>query len=433
MNEILKDDVAEAARCADIRARMPDGGLFAGHDWRSSPSPLEVPAPVLETIRRLGPALQRFVEACNRLYLESAAGDAPPWIARWLDAGKSADLVAFARERLLRNELPRVIRPDLILTDTGLCLCELDSVPGGIGAAAWLQEVYVDLGFKVVGGAQGMREGWRRIFPQGDVVISSEAATYRPEMEWLNAGSDTVEIASAETYRSKGRPIYRFFEAFDLPNLPNAAEWRAAVLNRVPMTPPLKPHLEEKLWLALFWLPVLQSRWRELLGEKHQALLRGVIPYGWVVNPEPIPPHAAIPRLDIHSWEEAKGFSQKRRRLVLKVSGFSERAWGSRGVVFGHDVPGDEWAAALDGALTGFATQPHLLQEFHQGAHLSARYLAESGGMDTMAARARLCPYYFIAPNQAPHLGGVLATLCPADKKAVHGMRDAIMTVVGDG
>ena len=35
--------------------------------------------------------------------------------------------------------------------------------------------------------------------------------------------------------------------------------------------------------------------------------------------------------------------SQKDRRLVLKVSGFSELAWGSRGVTIGHDVSSEEW------------------------------------------------------------------------------------------
>jgi hypothetical protein len=424
---IARDEV----RCGEIRSRLPDGGLFAGHDWRCSPEPLAAGADVLEKIRRLGPALQRFNGACNRLYLDSVSGGAPDWIARWLDAGKPAELVSFARGRRLRNELPRVIRPDLILTEGGLCLCELDSVPGGIGATAWLQEVYADLGFEVIGGPRGMRDGWRQIFPEGDVVVSRESATYRPEMEWMNAGSAAVEVALAETYRPRGRPMYRFFEAFDLPNLPHAGEWREAVLGGLPMTPPLKPYLEEKLWLALFWLPSLQARWRELLGEKHQALLREVIPYGWVVSPEPLPPHAAIPRLDIHSWEEAKGFSQKRRRLVLKVSGFSELAWGSRGVVFGHDVPGEAWASAIDAALADFDARPHVLQEFHQGALLSARYAGEGGAMETMSARARLCPYYFMAGEREPHLGAVLATLCPSDKKAVHGMRDAIMTVVG--
>jgi len=37
-----------------------------------------------------------------------------------------------------------------------------------------------------------------------------------------------------------------------------------------------------------------------------------------------------------------------------------------------------------------------------------------------------LSPYYFVADGEA-QLGGILATVCPIDKKIIHGMKDAIM------
>jgi len=46
-----------------------------------------------------------------------------------------------------------------------------------------------------------------------------------------------------------------------------------------------------------------------------------------------------------------------------------------------------------------------------------------------MKGRARLCPYYFVAGDgdaARPALGGVLATICPADKKIIHGMTEAV-------
>ena len=45
-----------------------------------------------------------------------------------------------------------------------------------------------------------------------------------------------------------------------------------------------------------------------------------------------------------------------------------------------------------------------------------------------MKARVRLCPYYFVPEGtEETCLGGVLATVCPADKKLLHGMKDAMM------
>ncbi len=47
--------------------------------------------------------------------------------------GKPAELIEFSRSKQFRDDLPVVIRPDLILTDEGYTIAEIDSVPGGIG------------------------------------------------------------------------------------------------------------------------------------------------------------------------------------------------------------------------------------------------------------------------------------------------------------
>jgi len=46
-----------------------------------------------------------------------------------------------------------------------------------------------------------------------------------------------------------------------------------------------------------------------------------------------------------------------------------------------------------------------------------------------MPGRVRLCPYYFVTGDgdaARAELGGVLATVCPADKKIIHGMTEAV-------
>ena len=50
-----------------------------------------------------------------------------------------------------------------------------------------------------------------------------------------------------------------------------------------------------------------------------------------------------------------------------------------------------------------------------------------SGVETSMEGRVRLSPYYFVVDGQA-ELGGVLATICPKDKKIIHGMQEAVMT-----
>ena len=154
-----------------------------------------------------------------------------------------------------------------------------------------------------------------------------------------------------------------------------------------------------------------------------------MIPYSWVVDPTPLPHHGVLPRLEVNGWDAVGNFSQKERELVLKISGFSELGWGSRGVTIGHDVSGDAWKEALATAIGGFPESPYLLQEFRP-ARVTQHPIwdPETGERRMMDVRARLCPYYFTDPQtHKTALGGVLATLVPSDKKLVHGMSDAVL------
>jgi len=427
---------AESNQLASIKGAFPKEGLFAEKDFLLSPDPFPVDAAFEKELEQLGHRLFVFQRACNELYQRSSKGKQPAWIAEYLDAGKPAELIEFSREKQFRDDLPLVIRPDLILTESGFTIAEIDSVPGGIGLTAWLNQTYAALGADVIGGAEGMLDGFRSLLPDGgDIVISEEASTYRPEMNWIAAQLNRKHpefewhVHDAETYQpSRGRSVYRFFELFDLPNLPRISELIKEVReSAIRVTPPFKPFLEEKLWFALFWMQPLREFWRRELGEKYFLKLQEVIPYTWPLDPTPLPQNAVIPRLEIQDWREAAKLSQKERDLLIKVSGFSPLGWGSRGVTVGSDVPQAEWQHQLEAALSGFQTSPQILQRFHKARLLDHRYWDnETSELKMMRGRVRLCPYYFVENGRVILRGG-LATIVPADKKLLHGMRDAIL------
>ncbi len=175
------------ARAAAIRAAVPPEGLFADKEWLLSPEPFIIDAPLADQLHKLGYRLHLFVRACNELYQRSIAGKQPAWIADYLDRGKPPELVELSRQKRFRDDLPQVIRPDLVLTEDGFTIAELDNVPGGIGLTQWLNATYASFGtHDVLGGATGMLDGFRAILGgSGDIVVSDEAATYRPEMHYL--------------------------------------------------------------------------------------------------------------------------------------------------------------------------------------------------------------------------------------------------------
>lgn len=427
---------------------MPAEGLFADKEWLVAPEPFAIDEPLFEELEKLGYRLTLFNKACNLLYRMSVEGKQPRWVADYLDAGKPPELVEYSRQKIFRDEISQVIRPDIILTEpepgkkVSFTIAELDTVPGGIGLTGWLNETYASFGtHDVIGGADGMIEGFRALLPNGgDIIISDESATYKPEMLWmarkLRERGVEVNVRDAANYPASSiqhlvspAVVYRFFELFDLPNVPCApALMQAASAGSVRITPPIKPFLEEKMWFALFWMGPLREFWRREIGEKHFLRLQEFIPYTWMIDPTPIPQHAVIPGLEINSWQELAHFSQKHRELIMKISGFSELGWGSRGVSLGADMPQQEWKAAVSRALENFNKEPRILQRFHKGRLVKQRYLnPASGEIETMQGRVRLCPYYFLVNGKA-EFKGALATVAPADKKLIHGMRDAILS-----
>src|SRR5437762_13144163 len=165
-------------RLTTIRNALPKEGLFADKDWLISPDAFPISEKFGDELEHLGHRLFVFQRACNQLYQLSARGKQPEWIAKYLDAGKPKELVEFSRRKEIRVDLPRIIRPDLILTDEGYTIAEIDSVPGGIGLTAWLDQTYSNLGADVIGAADGILDGFAATLPRGgDIVISAESAT----------------------------------------------------------------------------------------------------------------------------------------------------------------------------------------------------------------------------------------------------------------
>src|SRR2546423_15245692 len=102
---------AENGTLQTIRNAIPPEGLFAEKDWLISPEAFPVSEKFRAELEQLGHRLFVFQRACNQLYQLSARGKQPGWIARYLDAGKPAELIELARQAVFRNNQPLVIRP----------------------------------------------------------------------------------------------------------------------------------------------------------------------------------------------------------------------------------------------------------------------------------------------------------------------------------
>lgn len=460
-----------------VKGAFEDQELFRDKTWRISPSAFEISTEHYEEILRIGAACLAFQLALERLYRRVVDGrrllrngdlDAS-WVVDYLDAGKPEGLIEHQREPFQEGRLARVMRPDLLITENGFSMTELDSVPGGIGLTGFLNRLYEPDGSIVGSGDRMLRafdtamglEAPEHHNPFVAILVSEEAETYRPEMEWLAAElqrmgrrvfvyepDDLIPLGESVCVDIDGSPqrvdiIYRFFELFDLPQLAPARFLLESVEEgHVDLTPPMRPILEEKLALALFHHPRLEPYWREQLGKTHFRRLRRLIPRSWVVDPSPLGPNGFLHAPSIGGrqpadWEELANGTQKERNLILKISGFNERAWGARSVTLGSDVSREEWGRALAEAIASWPETPFVLQEYHKPIRCKHPLFEADGSVRELEARVRLCPYFFLTDDAGGEeaengieLAGILATLCPADKKIIHGMKDAALLPV---
>jgi hypothetical protein len=130
-----------------IRAALAAQPLFEAKSWQLSPEAWPLTPEQVAELEAIGAACLEFHQALETLYLRSVAGKnllrnkplLAPWVADYLDRGKPRELVVHARDPKNRGVFPNVLRPDLLLTDEGFVLTELDSVPGGIGLTAKLE------------------------------------------------------------------------------------------------------------------------------------------------------------------------------------------------------------------------------------------------------------------------------------------------------
>ncbi|KAF0096389.1 MAG: hypothetical protein E1N59_356 [Puniceicoccaceae bacterium 5H] len=459
--------MAEQLSYQEIKDATAAQPLFEDKTWRLSPEAWPLSPKQVQQLEAIGQACLEFYKAVELLYQRSADGKnilrnrelKTPWVAEYLDRGKPQELIEHARHKNLRQSQPMVIRPDLLPVEDGFALTEVDSVPGGIGLTAFLNRLYREQG-NVIGGDDEMLTAFYaslaslcpgKASPMIAILVSDEAATYRPEMDWLASElqrrghrvyafhpSDVMPLGDSLCADVGGNPeeidiVYRFWELFDLPNIPVAPYIKEMLENgqNLQVTPPMRHFQEEKLNLALFHHHLLEDYWRENMSKRSLKLLKKIIPQGWIMDPVDLPPNAVLdgPEVGgkpIYKWEQLAEASQKERNLILKLSGYHENAWGARSVLLGSDASRAEWEEGIVEAIAEADHNLYILQEYRKPVRLRHPVYEDDGNVRTMEGRLRLCPYYFVEGDKAT-LSGILATFCPADKKIIHGMRDAAL------
>lgn len=428
-----------------------------GVPWRIAPEPFALGDDRRASLSRFGGLMAEFYMAADRMYHSALTDQRIGFVAEYLDAGKPYAVVEYGRHPRFKGRLPLILRPDLLWTSQGFVATEFDSVPGGAGILAGMENAYRELGHAVPRTGEAFASALAAFHGGGTlaIIVSEESSAYRPEMQYLASlfskddfpvlclRPEEVEVHPSGVFFGSARigTVYRFFELFDLDNVPNGHSLiQAAIQGLVRMTPPPKAYLEEKMWFSLLRHHALTGLWRQFMGDANYSELLRHVPETHILDSRPLPPYGVISGLTkngqaVSSYSELSGLPRGERQLVIKPSGFSQYAWGSKGVILGRDLSTKNWGDTLGAALGEFPERTHILQRYHYSLQEQASYCdLPSEVVLSFTAKVRYCPFYFMSSTKASiQPGGVLVTACPAEKPLIHGMTDAVMVPASAG
>ena len=405
--------------------RLPDDA-DTNVAWRVSPEPFPLLAQDGAAIESLGNDLLAFTKALNALYLRSARGTAPAYIAEELDRGKPEQIVKLARQNRFKQDIPRVIRPDLILTDDGYVASELDSVRAGWASPVRSRARTARSAPTASAGrtaSRGASRGDASLAsvprPTVAVVVSQESADYRPEMTWLASRINALDVAEAIVCgpqdivfteealfvrRADGREakidvLYRNFELFDLLNVPKQElVMYAARHNRVQHHAAAEGAPRGEVGVRAVPPSGSASVLAREFGRARRRTAARIFPY---VDRRPAA--AAVARSRRRSARRRKAGArlvaarrarQERARLRAQAVGVQRARMGLARREGRDDLTREEWRAALAEAQRSFPKTPYILQRFHKGKRVRVPFLSTSSGeIKEMDGRVRLCPY----------------------------------------
>lgn len=398
---------------AEFEAKLARDNPGEWLSWWIAEDAFELPPHVIDRLRRGGPALKRFFEVANALFLRE------PWIQQRLEKTLSPNYALLNRAQ--PEAIPWLPRPDVVLDRNWQPkFVELEiTVCARFDTAVMAEQYGLD-------GEHGLINHYvacyRRHWPGRTLAlltaphplwwyIIDEAVPFAERLR--RAGIDVVVLGGEELacLRFDGKqlllrqedgtekPIHvidRFIDIYEIAELqhPGMAPLLDAYLaGAVTSVNTCKQFLDEKDWMCLFWDPRLRETWQAELGAEHDALLRELLPRTWRVEPGARIELASGRTVSI---EQLGDLLPEERAYVLKESGTSATSSGAQSLKVLSELDAAEVGALLQARLED-RTSPYVLQEVVDSPRISFTALDPNDGdvlVTQHGARMKMSVFY---------------------------------------
>ena len=332
---------------------------------------------------------------------------------------------AFAK---IRGEKPKYIflRPDILLTEHGFKVCEVETSPFGFSLSLFLSEnISVPSGQQIGSSQKAIQlfcKRWREYSGKnsGTFVYTDHSRLFTGQLTYLSEacqrqGLDMSVKHVQEAQRLiRNAPMYRCFYWYE-----RSRDYRVSQFCQThsQLIPSGNDIYEGKHMLALWQNPFV----RELLPAPDQEVISNFFLPTWVITnqvPTDFP-------LSISEWSEIAELPKSKRYFVVKRVGNHPDASWSRSVVFLHKRTKKEVQYALQRAM--LEPGEWVIQQFIGNDKYTIRHANRTlSAVEEMKGRIRITPYYDFQTGELL----VAKVTVRRDTLFIHGATDSVNTVL---
>ncbi len=383
-----------------------------------SPTTFKLTKEQKKTIEDIGQAICDYMDCCIELYKENET------VKELLDRGKPEHL------KKVKDAQYLFLRPDLILTDKGFCVCEIETSPFGLGLAEVLNRSYGNEGFNTIIQQNQLNNYIQSNIPDsGTIAYTEKVKSFKGQMDFLaeqifSGNSKRWDSKQVESGQINDKEIYRAFYLSEQMSNKEIAEFLKKSNIYLPTS---TPQFEEKAILAFIWDKRFTETIRSRIGEGNYKLLRNIIPKTWIIGEE----EYIDEKIAVNGVKESidiANLGKSKRKFVIKQSGFtSASSWGE-GVKFLHKKSAKETREIIQSAIDD-KDHLYIIQEFEQAKNVPMSYIQEDNTYRNMNAKIRITPYYAYMGKDKGKMIAAKVTGCE-NTEYIHASTASINTAI---
>lgn len=386
-------------------------------NFRVSPTPFKLNKTQKKELDDIGKAICSYMDCCLELYKTNDS------VHEILDRGKPKEY------RNVKEIKYLFLRPDIILTDSGFRVCEIETSPFGLGLAEVLNRSYGNEGYNTIIHQNELKNYIQsKVEPIGTIAYSKKVKAFRGQLDFMaeEVFSGKQKLWNAKQIREDSNMNKEIYRAFYL-NEKYKDKNIAKLLESTPMSlPSSTPQFEEKALLSFIWDKRCLEFLKAKLGKSDFELLRKVIPKTWILGEEQYVDGGLLNGKETSI--DLMGLGKKNRKFVLKQSGFKDSSSWGEGVIFLHKIGGQKASEMLKSALDD-REHLYIIQEFNQGKVMQMSFINEEGIFQNVNVKLRLTPYYAYMGNDKGKLIAAKITGCE-NTEYIHASTASINTAI---